>query len=122
MRNWKPVAALLASALVTACVDAGPLTSEFGAHYAIVDSPAPAVRNDTLVVTVQYGGCSGNHAFDVRSRVLAAGTELWLFKETPDQPCDMLVIEERRFALSGNPKLAIPLWIKDSTNQFPLRP
>jgi hypothetical protein len=52
-------------------------------------------------VTLEYGGCRTDHEFELRSRATSANSaDVWLRKTTPDEPCDMLVIERRTFLVT----------------------
>lgn len=98
----KLVLCLLLALLAAGCSSpVAPDPSAFGAHYQIQAEPNPPLLSaQALRITVEYGGCSGNHEFELRQRSTSAtGADLWLRKLTPDQPCDMLVIERRTFML-----------------------
>ena len=100
--------------LLLACSDpVAPDPAAFGALYRIKETPDPPVlAGQTLDVTLEYGGCRNNHEFELRSRVTSpTSVDVWLRKTTPDEPCDMLVIERRSFqvtASSGSVRLLGP--------------
>src|SRR5687767_9853382 len=90
--------------LVLGCSDpVAPDPSAFGALYRIQEVPDPPVLNgQNLEVTVEYGGCRGNHEFELRSRLTSpTSVDVWLRKTTPNEPCDMLVIERRSFQVTS---------------------
>jgi hypothetical protein len=71
---------------------------EFGASYQLVqDGELPQLFGRTLTVRVNYSGCEGGHEFTLRSRINGADGEMWLFKETQDQPCDAFFNEVLSF-------------------------
>lgn len=95
----------LAALLLLGCSDpVAPDPAAFGALYRIQPAPDPPIlTGQSLAVTLQYGGCRTNHEFEVRSRVTSpTSTDLWLRKTTPDEPCDMLVIERRSFQVTAS--------------------
>lgn len=96
----KLICALLPS-LLGCITDQGKEPSLFGAYYDLVQTQAmPSVTADSVYVRVAYSGCSGNHLFTLRYRAIAsATTELWLFKETSDQPCDAYFEENKTYSL-----------------------
>ena len=99
MKSLLPVAALL----LLGCSDpVAPDPDAFGARYLIQSEPDPPVLSgQTLDVTLEYGGCRANHDFQVRSRATSAtSTDIWLRKTSPDEPCDMLVVERRNFQVT----------------------
>jgi hypothetical protein len=99
MKSLLPVAALL----LLGCSDpVAPDPDAFGARYLIQSEPDPPVLSgQTLDVTLEYGGCRANHDFQVRSRATSAtSTDIWLRKTSPDEPCDMLVVERRSFQVT----------------------
>ena len=121
-----PSRVFLATLLAVGCSSpVAPDPSAFGARYEIRAEPdPPALAGQTLSVTLQYGGCSGNHEFELRHRMTSSsGADIWLRKTTPDQPCDMLVIERRSCLLSGSlsftPSLRL---LGPEGTQFELRP
>lgn len=90
---------------LSACItDQGKESSQFGAQYNLLQtSSLPSLSNDTLHIRVSYSGCSGNHAFTIRHSIKSSSTtEIWLFKETPDQPCDAYFEEEKTYLLPEN--------------------
>jgi hypothetical protein len=92
-----------ASLVILGCSDpAAPDPAAFGALYRIQPDPdPPALNGQTLEVTLEYGGCRSNHEFELRSRATSpSSTDVWLRKTTPDEPCDMLVIERRNFTVT----------------------
>ena len=101
MTSFRAVTALL----LLGCSDpVAPDPDAFGARYLIQPEPDPPVLiGQTLEVTLEYGGCRANHDFEVRSRATSAtSTDVWLRKTTPDEPCDMLVVERRNFQLTAS--------------------
>ncbi|HJR34206.1 MAG TPA: hypothetical protein VJ817_04610 [Gemmatimonadales bacterium] len=89
--------------LVLSCSDpVAPDPAAFGALYRIQEAPDPPVlTGQTLEVTLEYGGCRNSHDFEVRSRATSANsTDIWLLKTSPDEPCDMLVVERRSFQVT----------------------
>jgi hypothetical protein len=96
---------LVAALLLLGCSDpVAPDPDAFGALYRIQEVPDPPVLNgQTLEVTLEYGGCRGNHEFELRSRLTSpTSVDVWLRKTTPDEPCDMLVIERRNFQVTAS--------------------
>jgi hypothetical protein len=99
MKPFFAVAALL----LLGCSDpVAPDPDAFGARYLIQSDPDPPVLiGQTLEVTLEYGGCRTDHEFELRSRATSANSaDVWLRKTTPDEPCDMLVIERRTFLVT----------------------
>ena len=100
-------AGLRRSILVSICLAAFGCSSTtapaFGAHYLLLLEPdPPALVSSSLTVTVSYGGCASGRAFEVGHRARSNGSvEVWLRKTTPDEPCDMLVTEQRTFTVPG---------------------
>ena len=102
-----------------------PDPSAYGAHYQIQIAPDPPVlAGQTLTVTLEYGGCGGHHEFELRYRMTSAiSADIWLRQVTPDQPCDMLVIERRSFSLAGAVTAAASIRLLGPDDAvFPLRP
>lgn len=98
----KPLFAV-AALLLLGCTDpVAPDPDAFGARYLIQSDPDPPVLiGQTLEVTLEYGGCRTSHEFELRSRVTSPNsTDLWLRKTSPDEPCDMLVVERRSFQVT----------------------
>jgi hypothetical protein len=94
---------VLAALVILGCSDpVAPDPAAFGAHYRIQTTPnPPALHGQTLDVTLEYGGCRNNHQFEIRSRSTSANSaDVWIRKLTPDEPCDMLVIERRSFPVT----------------------
>src|SRR5688572_1028580 len=95
----------LAALLLLGCSDpVAPDPAAFGALYRIQETPDPPIlTGQTLEVTLEYGGCRNSHEFELRSRVTSAiSVDVWLRKTTPDEPCDMLVIERRSFQMTAS--------------------
>ena len=91
--------------LLLGCSDpVAPDPAAFGALYRIQETPDPPVfTGQTMEVTVQYGGCRGNHEFELRSRLTSpTSVDVWLRKTTPNEPCDMLVTERRTFQVTAS--------------------
>ena len=92
-------------ALLSGCSDpVAPDPAAFGAQYRIQPAPDPPIlTGQTLEVTLEYGGCRTSHEFELRSRVTSpTSVDLWLRKTTPDEPCDMLVVERRSFPVTAS--------------------
>ncbi|MEQ8523046.1 MAG: hypothetical protein RIB15_00015 [Gracilimonas sp.] len=72
--------------------------SVFGASYTIsLSERTPFLEENILNISLYYSGCSNDHSFLLKKRASTSRTEVWLFKETPDQPCDGIVSEVRNF-------------------------
>jgi len=86
--------------LIVGCInDQGNDTTEFGSAYNLVQTQTqPSLTTDSLLVMVAYSGCSGNHTFSLKYRVISSIAEVWLFKETASQPCDAYFEESKAFA------------------------
>lgn len=93
---------LLSFLFFTGCLsnsdDIDPL---FGYRYNIVETDEyPVILNDSLIVKVQYGGCNDNHDFTILHKKESHNySEVWLFKQTPDQSCEAVIQEIRSFRL-----------------------
>ena len=100
----KPLFAVVALLLLGCSDPVAPDPDAFGARYLIQSDPDPPVlTGQTLEVTLEYGGCRTNHDFEVRSRATSANsTDIWLRKTSPDEPCDMLVVERRSFQVTAS--------------------
>ena len=100
----KPLSAVVALLLLGCSDPVAPDPDAFGARYLIQSDPDPPVlTGQTLEVTLEYGGCRTNHDFEVRSRATSANsTDIWLRKTSPDEPCDMLVVERRSFQVTAS--------------------
>ena len=100
----KPLVAVAALLLLGCSDPVAPDPDAFGARYLIQSDPDPPVLiGQTLEVTLEYGGCRTNHDFEVRSRATSANsTDVWLRKTSPDEPCDMLVVERRSFQVNSS--------------------
>lgn len=98
----KPLFAVAALLLLGCSDPVAPDPDAFGARYLIQSDPDPPVLiGQTLEVTLEYGGCRTDHEFELRSRATSANSaDVWLRKTTPDEPCDMLVIERRTFLVT----------------------
>ena len=98
----KPSTIALAALLLGCSDPVAPDPAAFGALYRIQEAPnPPALTGQTLEVTVEYGGCRNDHEFELRARTPSANsTDIWLRKVTPDEPCDMLVVERRTFTVA----------------------
>lgn len=95
----------LAAIAILSCSDpVAPDPAAFGALYRIQPAPDPPIlTGQTLEVTLEYGGCRGNHEFEIRSRATSPNSaDVWLQKTTPNEPCDMLVIERRSFQVTAS--------------------
>jgi hypothetical protein len=116
---------LLALLAVGCSSPVAPDPSAFGAQYRIQIAPdPPVIAGQTLTVTLEYGGCGGNHEFELRFRMTSAmSADVWLRKVTPDQPCDMQVIERRSFVLPGSVTAPLSLRLLGPDDlEFGLRP
>ena len=117
---------LVATLLVVACSSpVAPDPSAYGAHYTIQLAPDPPIlTGQGLTVTLQYGGCGGDHEFELQHRMTSAtGADIWLRKVTPDEPCDMLVVERRSFQLPGSVATALSIrLLAPEGAEFRLRP
>jgi len=94
----------LATLVMLGCSDpVAPDPAAFGALYRIQETPDPPVlTGQTLDLTLEYGGCRNNHEFELRSRATSpTSVDVWLRKTTPNEPCDMLVIERRSFQVTS---------------------
>ena len=73
---------------------------DFGARYSIITtSNVPTISNGTLISKVSYSGCNDGHEFELKNRMVNSTAELWLFKQTDDQPCDAYFEEEKTYNL-----------------------
>ncbi|MBF8247900.1 MAG: hypothetical protein HW374_700, partial [Bacteroidetes bacterium] len=76
--------------------------SQFGSPYSLLQTQTqPSLTIDSLFVKVGYSGCSGNHAFSLKYRVISSIVEVWLYKEMNGQICDAYFEESKAFALSN---------------------
>ena len=74
---------------------------EFGARYSVITTlNVPTISNGTLISKVSYSGCNDGHEFELKNRLANSTAELWLFKQTEDQPCDAYFEEEKTYNLS----------------------
>lgn len=74
---------------------------EFGASYTInLNEQSPLIQSDSLIVSLYYSGCSDAHSFILQKNISSSTSEIWLFKETEDQPCDGIVQEVRSFEVA----------------------
>ena len=55
--------------------------------------------NKSLTISISYSGCSSAHSFTLKNRLSSSTAEIWLFKETKDEPCDGIIQEVRTFQL-----------------------
>jgi hypothetical protein len=81
--------------------------TRFGYEYEVATqgsgSMMPVLRDDTLELSVAYGGCNFPHAFALRThRASANCLEVWLYKVTPDEPCLVLYRASVEFRLPGS--------------------
>jgi hypothetical protein len=101
----KSTSIALAALVMLGCSDpVAPDPDAFGALYRIQEVPDPPVLNgQTLEVTLEYGGCRNSHEFELRSRTTSpTSTDVWLRKTSPNEPCDMLVVERRSFQVASS--------------------
>lgn len=97
MRNFSFI--LLVTLLIGCSVNES-VETEFGASYSInLNESSPQIEVDMLTISISYSGCSSEHSFILKNRLLASTAEIWLFKETKDQPCDGIIQEVRTFQL-----------------------
>lgn len=77
------------------------LDPSFGYRYSLIETEEyPVISKGSLTVKVQYGGCNGDHDFMIQHRKVSPEiSEVWLYKQTPDQICDALFQEIRSFKL-----------------------
>ena len=102
-----------------------PEQSDFGAHYRVPLQPDPPVLEATsLHLTVSYGACGTNREFVLRYRSRSdTYVDVWLRKDTPDEPCDMLVIERRVFPAPETVRdAAVVILLRPGDSTYPLRP
>ena len=120
----RKVAVLVALSNVAGCGGSSAPTEPFGSEYRVMLEPSPPVLTTSAVsLTVAYGGCSGNHAFALRTRLENGNASLWLQKLTPDQPCDMLITERRAFDLPATVQAATSVTLLAPViDPYPLRP
>lgn len=72
-----------------------PTIIDFGTNYAVVEGiteptgiEIPVLAGDSLWVRVGFSGCSADHEFELRSRLLSENrAEIWLYKITEDEDC-----------------------------------
>ena len=112
---------LLALALAACTETLAPNKTGFGAQYQVAAEPPPSVSGSSLIVTLQYGGCNGGHDFQLITRMHDLDAEVWLKKRTPDQTCDMLIIEDRAFELAFPVSVAQHLTLFAPNGNFTLR-
>jgi hypothetical protein len=94
---------LFAACVALACGDSTSPGGRFGSQYRVMlDPDRPALGAANVSITVSYGGCRGNHVFVLRSRLDGGMASIWLQKITPDEMCDMLVVERRTFGLPAS--------------------
>ncbi|MEQ9310651.1 MAG: hypothetical protein RLN90_14435 [Balneolaceae bacterium] len=75
--------------------------SKFGASYTInLNEQSPLLEADSLTISLSYSGCNDAHSFLLLKNISSSNSEIWLFKETADQPCDGIIQEVRRFELT----------------------
>jgi hypothetical protein len=121
-----PSRLVCAALLLAGCSSpVAPDPTAYGAQYLIQSEPHPPIlAGQMLTVTLQYGGCGGNHEFELRHQMVSAtGADIWLRKVTPDQPCDMLVVERREFPVPSAVNAAeLIRLLGPGDAEFPLRP
>ena len=111
--------ALLALAGCTTGLD--PSAPDFGANYQVSTESLPAISGTALVVTLVYGGCNGGHTFQLITRTRDLSSEIWLKKITDDQPCDMLITEDRAFELPNAVAQSLDVTLLAPNGEFPIR-
>ena len=96
---------LLITLFIAGCNDTiRDIHPEFGYRYKLASyhypDYHPVISNDTLRIPVLHGGCEGNHDFNLQYDVSHLSySEVWLFKETPDQFCEASVLEIKSYPL-----------------------
>lgn len=76
---------------------------DFGSAYDLVTTAElPAIEGHSLITRISYGGCNAGHNFRLKKELSEETARLWLFKQTPDQLCEMLVQERKSFKLDNN--------------------
>lgn len=96
----KQLSSILIILFLIACInDPNPYHADFGSDYVILQTEElPLIKNDSLIVRIAYSGCNGEHSFVLRNRYInSSTTEIWLYKQTPDQLCDAYFEETRYF-------------------------
>ena len=97
MRNFSVI---LLVTLLVGCSQNQSEETEFGASYSInLNESSPSIDIDTLTISISYSGCSSAHSFTLKNRLSSSTAEIWLFKETKDEPCDGIIQEVRTFQL-----------------------
>lgn len=73
----------------------------FGYRYRVVQTDQfPVISSDSMIVNLQYEGCNKNQEFTLQYREKSPDhLEIWLFKNTPDQFCELVLREVRSFKL-----------------------
>ena len=124
LRFARKAALLVALSNAAGCGGLSAPTEPFGSEYRVMLEPSPpALTASAVSLTVAYGGCSGNHAFALRTRLESGNAALWLQKLTPDQPCDMLITERRTFDLPAAVQAAVSVTLlAPAIDPYPLRP
>lgn len=101
---------LILAAVLSACngssspgdADSGEFGDAFeivtGPHPSMPDDP-PIVRNDSLIVMVQYGGGCRNHDFDLAHRVRRDTADVWLTHNANEDPCRAMITDRLSFSL-----------------------
>jgi hypothetical protein len=93
---------IFALLLVGGCVnDKGEdLKISFGSPYGIdTRNGFPKISYDSLIVQVNYSGCTRNHSFKLEFIATNLSAQLWLLHETPGEACEMYVEETKSFLL-----------------------
>jgi|AntRauTorcE11898_2_1112593.scaffolds.fasta_scaffold15927_2 hypothetical protein len=74
---------------------------EFGYNYSLnTDFISPEISNDSLKIPVVFDGCDRNHIFDLQYNTSKLSySEVWLFKKTPTQFCEVSHLEIKTFNL-----------------------
>lgn len=75
--------------------------NRFGYSYSVdYGENTPLIANGMLHVIVSHGGCNPGHSFTLEyERIGSSAYEIWLYKETPDQPCRAYFSYSRSFTL-----------------------
>jgi len=89
--------------------------NRFGYNFTIsTEEPGPIVDDENLILTVNYSGCEGGHAFTLeRPGNFTNNMVIWLFKSTEDEDCEAYFSEELTFNLERFILLSTNVTIED---------
>jgi hypothetical protein len=99
-KNYKLV--VLVFLLLVGCINDKGEDSKisFGSPYGIdTRNGLPKISNDSLIIKVNYSGCTRNHSFKLEFNLTNTGAQIWLLQETPGETCEMYVEEIKSFLL-----------------------